>query len=442
MGQVDRNGNPVSTASDTAAARYNDGVDRAISNGAFIVETLESAIEADPGFALPYAALARQLQFVGRMKDAREAIARARTLSAGTSRREQAHVAAIATCMEADSETALATVREHIAEFPTDAWVLYQATGVYSLVGFSGHQDREQEQIALLAPLTEAYGDDWWFLAALAFAENELNMHSEARTHAERSMALYGQSGATAHTVAHIHFECGDVATGSSFLAGFRPGFEPEAAMYGHLAWHHALFELILGNLDRVDAIYESELAPAVSKEPALGRLADAASLLWRLLLGGRNGDLPWADLSAYAAERFAQPGVMFADVHCALAHAAAGNAEALDGLVAGLRARDAAGKLPAGSVVPTIAEAIGHFARGEYEETARLLEPRMHEVVRIGGSHAQREVVEDTLIEAYFRAGEFERAEGLLRERVERRPNPRDDRWLARALAREAVPV
>lgn len=212
--------------------------------------------------------------------------------------------------------------------------------------------------------------------------------------------------------------------------------------MYGHLAWHHALFELILGNLDRVDAIYANELSPAVSQEPALGRIADAASLLWRLLLGGRNGDLPWADLSAYAAERFAQPGVMFADVHCALAHAAAGSAEALDRLVSGLRARADAGKLPAGSIVPDIAEAVGHFARGEYEQTARLLEPRMHEVVRIGGSRAQREVVEDTLIEAYFRAGEFERAEGLLRERVERRPNPRDDRWLARALAREAVPA
>ncbi|MCA9825812.1 MAG: tetratricopeptide repeat protein [Dehalococcoidia bacterium] len=442
MGQVDRNGNPVSTGSSQAAAKYNEGIDRAISNGAFVVETLETAIEADPGFALPRAALARQLQFQGRMKEARVTLAQAKELVAGTSPREEGHVAVIAACMESDGETALGLVKEHVADYPTDAWVLYQATGVYSLVGFSGHQDREQEQIDLLAPLASAYGDDWWYLAALAFAENELHMYTEARRHAERSLQLYEGSGATAHTVAHVHFETGDIATGSAFLAGWRPGLEREAAMYGHLAWHHALFELILGNLDRVDAIYANELSPAVSQEPALGRIADAASLLWRLLLGGRNGDLPWADLSAYAAERFAQPGVMFADVHCALAHAAAGNAEAFDRLVSGLRARADAGKLPAGSIVPDIAEAVGHFARGEYEQTARLLEPRIHEVVRIGGSRAQREVVEDTLIEAYFRAGEFERAEGLLRERVERRPNPRDDRWLARALAREAVPA
>jgi hypothetical protein len=370
------------------------------------------------------------------------ALEQAKALSAGTSVREQAHVAAIAACMESDPETAMAVVKEHVAEYPTDAWVLYQATGVYSLVGFSGHQDREQEQIEILGPLTDAYGDDWWFLAALAFAENELHLYDDARRHAERSLQLYSRSGATAHTVAHVQFETGDVATGATFLAGWRPGFDRDAAMYGHLAWHHALFELILGNLDRVDAIYQQELAPAVSQEPALGRIADAASLLWRLLLGGRNGDLPWAELSQFASERFAQAGLMFADVHCALAHAAAGNIDALDRLIAGLRARDDAGKLAAGSIVPAIAEAVGHFARGEYEETCRLLDGRMHEVVRIGGSRAQREVVEDTLIEACFRAGEFERAEGLLRARVERRPNPRDSHWLARALAREAVPA
>jgi pentatricopeptide repeat protein len=333
-------------------------------------------------------------------------------------------------------------VREHIAEWPTDAWVLYQASGVYSLVGFSGHQDREQEQLELLAPLEGAYGDDWWYLSALAFAENELDLRDQARRHAERSLRLFERSGHTAHTVAHVHFEAGDVSTGAAFLEGWRPGFEREAPMYGHLAWHHALFELILGNFDRVDAIYESELRPAVSQEPALGRVADAASLLWRLMLGGRNGDLPWQELSEFAAERFPAAGVMFADVHCALAHAAANNVEALDRLVAQLRKRAEAGKLPAGSVVPALAEAIAAFAKGDYATVVELLDPGLREVVRIGGSRAQREVIEDTMIEACFRAGRFERAEGLLRERVERRPNPRDSRWLERAGRRQAMPV
>ena len=35
--------------------------------------------------------------------------------------------------------------------------------------------------------------------------------------------------------------------------------------------------------------------------------------------------------------------------------------------------------------------------------------EPRLDQLARIGGSHAQREVFEDTLLEAYLRAEQFE---------------------------------
>lgn len=442
MALVDRNGNSLATQSATAAAEYNAGIERAISNGAFSEEHLRAAIEADEGFALAHAALGRQLQFQGRMAEAMERIGRAKELAAGTSPREQRHVATIAACMEQNAETALGLVKEHVAEFPTDAWVLYQASGVYSLVGFSGHPDREQEQYELLAPLAKDYGDDWWYLSALAFAELELNRIREARRHAERSLQLFERSGHTAHTMAHVMFEGGDVATGAAFLKGWRPGFEREAPMYGHLAWHHALFELILGNFDRVDAIYDSELRPGVCLAPALSRVADASSLLWRLALGGRNGDLPWTELSNYAETAFPRAGMMFADVHCAFAHAAAGNIDALERLSTELQRRLDSGRIAAGEIVPVLVAAIAAFARGEYAEVVELLEPRMAEVVRIGGSHAQREVFEDTLIEACVRANRFERAEALLRERVERRPSPRDSRWLERAVREEPAPA
>jgi hypothetical protein len=53
-------------------------------------------------------------------------------------------------------------------------------------------------------------------------------------------------------------------------------------------------------------------------------------------------------------------------------------------------------------------------------------------DVVRIGGSHAQRELVEDTFVVALMRAGELPRARVLLDQRLHRRPSPRDDRWRA----------
>ena len=67
---------------------------------------------------------------------------------------------------------------------------------------------------------------------------------------------------------------------------------------------------------------------------------------------------------------------------------------------------------------------------------TARslLLEPAMAELARIGGSHAQRELWEDTLIVAYLRGGHGDKAAGLISARLERRPSARDQAWSQQA--------
>jgi tetratricopeptide (TPR) repeat protein len=431
--QRDRYGNVLSTSSATAAAKYNEALDLALAAGPPPEALLEESVAADEGFALAQVALARQNQFRGHMAEAREGMERALALLDGITRREQQHVKTIATAIGGDNPKALAMVKEHAAEFPTDPYVVSQASGVYSLIGFSGNVDRNEEQMALLEPLAGAYGDDWWYLSALAFAENELLRHGPARTHAQRSLELFHRNGHAAHTIAHVHFETGDPQGGAAFLAGWRPGYERKATIYGHIAWHHAIFELISGNAAEAERIYQEELRPGAATSAALGLVADAASLLWRMDLAAHESPLPWGELRDWAVTAFPHPGVMFADVNCALAYAAAGDDAALGRLIDGLRQHDAAGKIPGGSIVPTLAEAIAAFARGDFDEAVRLLEPRMDEVIRIGGSHAQREVIEDTLLEAYLRSRRFDRAEAMLRERLERRPSPRDTRWLAR---------
>ena len=58
-----------------------------------------------------------------------------------------------------------------------------------------------------------------------------------------------------------------------------------------------------------------------------------------------------------------------------------------------------------------------------------------MPTVVRIGGSHAQRELWEDTLIVAYLRAGRPDKATKMISDRLRRRPSPRDKAWSREAL-------
>jgi len=56
-----------------------------------------------------------------------------------------------------------------------------------------------------------------------------------------------------------------------------------------------------------------------------------------------------------------------------------------------------------------------------------------------MGGSHAQWEIIEETMVVAYLRLGRAEDAARLLRRRLARRPTPQDARWLEAAEARAA---
>jgi hypothetical protein len=78
--------------------------------------------------------------------------------------------------------------------------------------------------------------------------------------------------------------------------------------------------------------------------------------------------------------------------------------------------------RLPAGIVVPTLAEAFGAYVKGDWDAAIRLFESALQETVRIGGSRAQRDLVEFTLIAAYLNAGRPADAHRVVARRTDRR--------------------
>ena len=432
---TDRYGLPLSTGSARAAELYASAIDYALAADSPAESTFELAIAEDEGFALAHAGKARLAQFRGDAATARSEIGRARELAAGTSRREQQHIECLAAAIGGDSPRALELLYEHVAEFPRDAFVLSQACGVYGLIGFSGRTTRNEEQLALVEPLAEAYGEDWWFLSQHAFSLNELFRHEEARDLTERSLKQNARNGHASHVMAHVHYETGDVAGGAAFLDAWLPGYNPGAQLFGHLNWHLALFELSAGNTARALEVYSTVLRPpGPAGAAALGVIADSSALLWRAAMSVDDPEtLPWGEIAEFAAKSFPKPAITWADMHCALAYAGAKDSARLGQHIDGLRERAEGGKVAAGPMVVQLAEGIAAYGAGDYESAVALLEPIAGEVIRIGGSHAQRDVLEETLLESYLRAGRFEQAEALLTVRLDRRPNPRDERWLAR---------
>jgi tetratricopeptide (TPR) repeat protein len=420
----DRYGLPLSTTSREACDVYVEGVDALLGAGAGVQRLLERAIDADPAFALAWVALARARFLEADVASARAAAAQARTLAAQATAREQGHVHAIALAIEGKPAEAFAATRVHLAEHPRDALVLAPATGVFGLIGFSGRADREAELHDLLDGLAPHYGADWWFECVHAFAECETGRLGKAQARIERSMAANPHNGHGAHVMAHVLHELGDAAAIEAFLAGWMPAYDPTALMHCHLSWHGAMAALALGHVDEAWQTYRQAVHPGGAWGPPLNVVTDAVSFLWRAeLAGAPRAHDAWKDVGTYASRQFPKVGVAFADVHLAVAGAAAGDAAMSDRMTAELHERLTAGRLPAGEVVPLLVQAFAAFGRRDWDAAIERFERALPATVRIGGSRAQRDLVEHTLLAAYLHAGRADDAQRLIERRVDRRP-------------------
>jgi tetratricopeptide (TPR) repeat protein len=430
---ADRYGLPVSTSSAVAAQRYQEGMDRQLSYGPGAEEGFAAAIAADQSFAMPHAGAALMALFRGDGPAARSAIGRARDLAAGATRRERQHVEALGTLVAGETARGLALVDEHVAEFPRDALLVNQAS---STIGFSGRPDREEFRRAFLERLAPAYGEDWWFQSALAFTYHEVGRYAESRRLSEHSLAQYPGNAHASHNIAHVCFETLDNDGGLAFLGDWLDGYDRRAPFHCHLAWHLSLFELHRGDDRRALEICERDVLGSSN-----GRLAliDGAALLWRLHLDGcADGALPWQPLAELAA-RSSRPGFIFGDIHAALAYAASGDEAALSALVDGLRALAAKGH-PTASVALPLVEAAAAFGAGDLAGALTYLEPVEDQMHRMGGSHAQWELFEETMVVCYLRLGRHEQAARLLRRRLAHRQSTRDLAWLGSAEAGRAA--
>ena len=433
----DRYGLPISTGSPLAAQRYVEGVDLLLSQNFGPEEKFREAVEADEGFALAHAALAAMLMLRVMVPEAKESVERAARLTGGITPREQRHVEAIRLYVNGEGPKSLAVIREQLAEYPRDS-VMMTLCNRLLILGCSGAgvANYPQELFAIMKSVESDYGDDWAFLGRYSFAHHETGQLEEARRFAERSLELRSDNAVASHSEAHVFFETGDHPGGADFLDKWIVGYDSRASFYVHLSWHLALFELALGHYERALSLYESCIRPSVIEKSPIS-LADSASLMWRLqMYGGSPPPVPWHEVGAQAAPAAEQPGPAFRDAHAALAFAASGDEESLGRMIDGLRDLADKGNMVAGEVTLPLTMGIMAFAEGNYGETVRLIEPIFPQFTRLGGSHAQREVFEDTLLEAYLKSEQFDKAEDLLRARLKRRTSVRDTFWLGRAHA------
>jgi tetratricopeptide (TPR) repeat protein len=433
MMNADRYGLAVTTASAVAAARFQEGMDAVLSYGPVADEYFAAALRADDTLAMAHAGVAVVAAMHGDAAAARAAAGRARETAAGATRRERQHVEALSALVAGETARGLALVDEHVAEFPRDALLVNQAS---SAIGFAGGPDRETRRAAFLERLAPAYGDDWWFQSALAFTYHELDRFEDSRRLSERSLRQYPGNANASHNLAHISFETLDTDGGAAFLEQWLATYDRRASFHCHLAWHLAMFELHRGRYARALDIFERDILGAVNPRLAM---IDGAALLWRFRLDGQTHPPEhWRSLADLAAV-VSRPGFIFGEIHAALAYGACGDATAVASLIDGLRRLDAAGHPIAGPVALPLVQGIAAFVAGDHSAALRHLEPVTAEIHRIGGSHAQWELFEETMVSCYLRLERYDDAARLVRRRLQRRASPRDHRWLEAAQSTPA---
>ncbi|MGI9479630.1 MAG: tetratricopeptide repeat protein [Hyphomicrobiaceae bacterium] len=408
---TDRYDNQLSTTSGVARDAYIEGVDLVLSGNYGAEHAFQRAVDADEGFALGYAGLARAEQVMARGPAARAAMDKALELAAtrDLTQRERGHIAAMDLLISGNGAAALEAMRTNALDHPRDVLVVQPCTSVFGLIGFSGLPGREAEQLAFLSGLAPHYGDDWWFNTVHAFAQCEVGQVARSVDTIERSLAGNPNSAHGAHVRAHIYYESGETDAGYKYMSGWRESYDRRSPLMCHISWHVALWALERGEKERAWQVIDEFVRPANASGPPLNILTDTASFLMRSELAGeaRRPEL-WREVSTYAQKIFPNPGIAFADVHAALAHAVAGETAALEKVI-----KDAKG--PARDLVTKMSEAFRAFAEQSWAEAIACLTPVMSDHERIGGSRAQRDLLEFMYLGALLRLDRTDEAHRLL---------------------------
>jgi len=427
----DRYGLGLSTTSPAAAAAYLAGVDAFLAGQDGWAEAWQRAVDADPEFALAHTALAVVASLAGSKRRAEHLARRAEQLTASTER-ERSHVHALAARVRAAPD-AVDRLVGHVEQFPLDALAVMLA--VFALSA-SGRGTWIGDFAALVQRTAASYPDEDWFMLSLrAFALEEIRCEAEARPLAERSLLVNPSNARAAHVLAHTYFETAAHEDGRAFLSAWADGTGCSSPFRIHLRWHEALHHLALDDVGGVSASYA-----AMAADPALGPLAlpDLASLLWRLRVLPVDGDLRdmAAALDTTPMSRLAaliEPGTALVDAHAGIAHALTGDDDAHRDLVGRLEALDQAGHPTAGAVVLPLVRGVHHLRCGRAAEAVDELGPVIAtgRLARVGGTNAQRELFEDSLIAAHVAAGNRSAATAMLADRLDRRPSALDRRWM-----------
>ena len=407
-------GNQLTTSTGLARDNYDIGLRAFLSANYGAQEAFSQAVEADPNFALAYLGLARSFMGSGQLAEARKSIEKAKNVLELSTDREKSHFLCCELIVLGAAKKAREAVHKHVLEWPRDAMIAQMNTSVFGLIGFSGEVGREADLLDYTEKLLPFYGDDWWMMSMHAISLCETGQTLEAMDMMEKALSLNPRNANAAHFFAHILYEENEISAGRAYLNAWMPKYDRRSILHGHLSWHQALWALHDADEPAMWDIIDASVSQENTSSVPINALTDTASIYYRAELAGYTVQPErWLKLSEYAVHKFPNMGQSFADIHAALAHAMAGNEEALAKLIEGNNGF-------AGDIVPSAAKAWKAISKGNWDIAKREFESILLDFERFGGSRAQRDLLEFAYVNVLLRTGKREAASKIL---LDRRP-------------------
>jgi tetratricopeptide (TPR) repeat protein len=403
------------------------------------VGALKATLARDPGFALGAVSIAALYMiggFRGDHPEVKSALRAAESVIGGAPERERRHFAAATAWAQGETSQAILGWETILADHPTDALALRLAQDAYFLLGRSA---AIRDCAARVLP---AWDDDnplaSFVLGLYAFGLEETGDLKRAEDFGREAVARNPRDAWATHALAHVMETSNRYEEGAAFLTSTRTNWAHAHFMAHHNGWHLALFLIEQGRFDEVLAGYDRFTSPKLGDDATLDRV-DAASLLWRLELAGVDVGERWAPVADTWMAHVDDHVLAFNDLHCALAAARSPDPDHATRLGQSLDDYERMGSGDNRRVTAEIGrrliDGMLAFAVGDHARAVEAILPVRNDAVRIGGSHAQRDIVNLTLIAAAERSGQWRLARALLAERVGFRPTPRTKAQYARAL-------
>jgi hypothetical protein len=400
------------------------------------VATVDRALAESPEMTMAHV-LKAWLHLLGTEPDglpvARDCAAKAAKLPATD--RERRHVEAIRLLCDGRWHAASRVMEDLSIAWPRDPLALQAG---HQIDFFTGNSRMLRDRIARALPEWSSGMPGYHAVLGMhAFGLEETAAYDQAERQGRKCVELEPRDGWGWHAVAHVIEMRNRPRHGIAWLAPNSATWSDESFLAVHNWWHLALYHLELGDIDEVVRLFDDPIFGARSS--VVIDMIDASAMLWRLQMRGVDVGDRWNAVADNWAPIAGAGNYAFNDLHAMMAFVGSGRGDAQQQVLDAQQAAMAA----AGDNAAFVREvgqpavlAIRAFGQGNYAEAVRLLRPIRSIAHRFGGSHAQRDVLDLTLIEAALRSGDRALSSALVNERRALRP----DSPLSRLFAARAA--